>query len=265
MKKLLLILFVLLISFSSIKSQELDLGNMKITYSLNYISDTLNMKNVSNDIMILLVGKKISVFYSYRQFVADSLFMADKAKGVSPAEMMANMKKYRGSKNSYTIFKNYPNNKITTFDKIALDHFQYEEPLESPVWKITNEKTKILTYSCQKATAFFLSRYYEAWFSTEIPIISGPWKFNGLPGLILRVNDIRNHYVFECVGLETLKPGNPIILPNGSCIKVSKPEFQKTYRRCMDDFSGYLESTTGIKCVDGGSDNPRRPYNPIEL
>ncbi len=265
MKKTILILLVLSVSCSSLRSQELDLGNIKVAYSLSFVNDSLNRQNVSNDLMILLVGKKISVFYSYRQFVADSLLHADQAKGVSQGEMMANIKKYKGSKNSYTIYKNYPNNRITTFDKIALDRFQYEEPLESPTWKITNEKTQILNYSCQKATAFFLGRHYEAWFTNEIAINSGPWKFNGLPGLILRVNDIRKHYIFECIGLENLKLGTPILLPDGNCIKVSKPEFQKAYKRCMDDPIGYLESTTGIKREGGGVNSPRKPYNPIEL
>lgn len=265
MKRYLLPLAALFLSFSSVKSQELDLANIKITYNLSFISDSLNMQNVRKDLMVLMVGKNISVFYSYRQFLADSLLQADKEKGVSSVEIMANMKKYRGSKNSYTIFKNYPANKITTFDKIALDHFQYEEPLESPAWKITNEKSKILGYSCQKATAFFLGRNYEAWFTTEIPVNGGPWKFSGLPGLILRVNDSRKHYNFECAGLEYLKAGKLISLPKGGFIKVTKPEFQKTYRRSMDDFSGYLESTAGIRRVDGNANNVRIPYNPIEL
>lgn len=265
MKKLLFVLFVLSLSGSSLKSQELDLGNIKATYSLKYINDTLNMQKVSNDLLILLVGKKVSVFYSYQQFIADSMFHVDEAKGVSQGEMMANLKKYKGSKNSYTIFKNYPKDRITTFDKIALDRFQYDEPLESPDWKITNEKAQILTYSCQKANAFFLGRHYEAWFTPEIPTNCGPWKFNGLPGLILRVNDIRKQYNFECTGLENLKAGTPIVLSHGSFIKVSKSEFQKTFRKCMDDPIGYIESTTGIKREGGGINIPRKPYNPIEL
>lgn len=245
-------------------SQELDLGTLKITYNLSYINDSSIMQKVSNDEMILLAGKKISSFYSFKQFMADSLKQADEAKGVAQADMMANLSKYKGSKNSYTIFKNYPAGQMTTFDKIALDRFQYEEKLSSPDWKISNEKVKILNYTCQKATAFYLGRHYEAWFTPDIAVNNGPWKFNGLPGLILRVYDTRKHYSFECTGIETLKPGKPIQLPKGNFIKVSKAEFQKTYRRCMNDPMGYLEATTGIK-GPAGNNAPPKPYNPIEL
>lgn len=54
-------------------------------------------------------------------------------------------------------------------------------------WNIVNEKKNILGYSCQAATCHFRGRNYKAYFTIEIPIKEGPFKFDGLPGLILQV------------------------------------------------------------------------------
>lgn len=54
-------------------------------------------------------------------------------------------------------------------------------------WNILDETKKIHNYTCQKAETTFRGRNYEAWFTTDIPIPDGPWKFRGLPGLIVYI------------------------------------------------------------------------------
>ncbi|RXJ50293.1 GLPGLI family protein [Gelidibacter gilvus] len=57
-------------------------------------------------------------------------------------------------------------------------------------WQITNETKNIGKFICYKATTKnFRGRNYEAWFTYEIPVPAGPWKFHGLPGLILEIHD----------------------------------------------------------------------------
>ena len=56
-------------------------------------------------------------------------------------------------------------------------------------WVITPEKKEVLGFTCQKATLDFRGRSYEVWFASNFPFIAGPWKFHGLPGLILEVVD----------------------------------------------------------------------------
>ncbi|SDR72402.1 GLPGLI family protein [Christiangramia echinicola] len=56
-------------------------------------------------------------------------------------------------------------------------------------WKIHEETKKIGDFKVQKATTTFRGRSYEAWFASEIPVKIGPWKLNGLPGLIMEAYD----------------------------------------------------------------------------
>jgi GLPGLI family protein len=54
-------------------------------------------------------------------------------------------------------------------------------------WKITENYKTILGYKTQQATGSFRGRNYNVYFCPELPYRTGPFKFDGLPGLILEV------------------------------------------------------------------------------
>ncbi|WP_338732926.1 GLPGLI family protein [Mangrovimonas cancribranchiae] len=64
-------------------------------------------------------------------------------------------------------------------------------------WNITNTQKKIGEYKAYKAYTDYMGRVYEAWFTYEIPLPIGPWKFSGLPGLILEVKDEYNQIIIN--------------------------------------------------------------------
>lgn len=84
-------------------------------------------------------------------------------------------------------FKDYLNKKIYaelfTNEKkqIVDDFFDWN-------WEITDEEKEINGYLCKKAITRIQGYHFEAWFTEDIPISTGPEKFDGLPGLILYVN-----------------------------------------------------------------------------
>lgn len=63
-------------------------------------------------------------------------------------------------------------------------------------WKILSEAKKIGGFECTKATCNFRGRNYVAWFSLDIPLPYGPWKLQGLPGLILEAYDTNKEIYF---------------------------------------------------------------------
>lgn len=87
-------------------------------------------------------------------------------------------------------FKDFKNKKLIMREIIALTPYLTEEPqLPQLKWKITKEKKDIGKFPCQKAQTSFRGRTYIAWFALDININNGPWKLQGLPGLILEAYD----------------------------------------------------------------------------
>ncbi len=80
--------------------------------------------------------------------------------------------------------------------------FIYKEKAPKMVWNITNKTKKIDGIKVQKATIHFRGRNYIAWFAPEIPVSLGPWKLNGLPGLIIEAYDVNKELLFLFKKLE---------------------------------------------------------------
>lgn len=75
--------------------------------------------------------------------------------------------------------------------------YKVNETFPNMNWELSEKKDdtkKINNYLCNKATLKFRGRNYIAWYTTKIPISFGPWKFTGLPGLILEIYDTTNTY-----------------------------------------------------------------------
>ncbi len=85
-----------------------------------------------------------------------------------------------------------------------------KDSVEAIPWSLYNEHKKIGEYNCQKATAQYRGRKYTVWFTTQIPIASGPWKLRGLPGLIFEVTEETGKYEFHATEIQ-LNPDQKII------------------------------------------------------
>ncbi|MEZ4793824.1 MAG: GLPGLI family protein, partial [Gelidibacter sp.] len=68
-------------------------------------------------------------------------------------------------------------------------NFYVAEKTPKIAWKLDKETKKIGNFTAHKATGFFRGRTYTAWYTQEIPLPYGPWKLQGLPGLILEAYD----------------------------------------------------------------------------
>jgi GLPGLI family protein len=77
-------------------------------------------------------------------------------------------------------------------------------------WELLNETKNINSFKCQKALGNFRGRTYTVWFTNDIPVSLGPWKLNGLPGLILEATDSLNQFQFFAEKVELQMEVNTI-------------------------------------------------------
>ena len=301
MKKIILIISILfstLNTFSQLnliipnyvsldKFRVLDSAYLKCTYRLTHVHDTLNAdKTREKDMQTLLIGNKMSKYFSqymvdYCLYVGDLFKKRDKSVQKTSNGAQPIIHNQENGTLGYEIFKSYPDTKMTVTDLASQtgpayigSNYQYQEEIPNLKWEMKNDTSTVLSYMCQKAITTFRGRTYEAWYTTEIPINNGPWKFGGLPGLILKVSDRKQYFVFECIGIEKLKKTTPVKLYDLKYITISRLNLAKLYQRMHDDNMGYSLAAgyaqhCYVKYPDGRIEevthSPKEPYNPIEL
>lgn len=161
------------------------------------------------------------------------------------------------------------------YDNIGLQHYRYEEPADAFTWTITPTTATVAGYICQRATTTFGGRQWEAWFTREVPVSDGPYKFYGLPGLIVKVGDTRQHYIFELLKLARPTAGRLITLPKKTPIGTDRAAFRRAHADYDADPMGHLDPArnggAGFIAQDPAAarqkarDNARKRNNPLEL
>lgn len=253
------------------KFSTIDQGTLRISYAFN--AQNISDPNTYDDLQRLEIGKDYVKYYGYYVYESDSCMTAEAKEmnriyhmslPLDDGVAMAINGKHQGwSRYLFSeFFKDLAKNELTEYcrmpDALKSYNSYYTEPIPSQNWQVGSETKTIADYQCQKATCSFRGRNYTAWFALDIPISQGPWKFGGLPGLILKVYDDAQEYVFECVGIEQQK--HPIILLDNykSYRKITRTELDKTLKRIYKDYY----QITGMTNVVNKQLNP---YKPMEL
>ncbi|MCX8525219.1 GLPGLI family protein [Chryseobacterium formosus] len=134
--------------------------------------------------MVLDVNPEDVKFYNYDFIVADS---ANKTKGQNNIiwdDTPVVIRKKNSSVNS-----NY----------IHVQNMFIVDTEDKVNWKLSNETKSVAGYQLQKATTNFGGRNWTAWFTKDIALSEGPYKFNGLPGMIFEISDDKNNFKFSLV------------------------------------------------------------------
>lgn len=239
-----------------------DTATIKIVYQLK-AKDKLG-KEYLDDIQVLVIGKDMSKTYSRYTYLADSTATAWIRKG-SPVVPSGSGEKTM----PIEVFKDYKLKKyIVNCRNMMREVYQYTEPY--PInfhWQLSSERKQILGYTCQKATCSFRGRNYIAWFTSEIPIPEGPYKFVGLPGLIFQIHDETSQYVFSCIGIEQLQRNETIKLWKWNYKNISREKYLKFEKSIYHDPIFYLNQA-GVKVFNAANKeikNASISYNPIEI
>ncbi len=167
-------------------------------YELTYKPHKDSAK-LEKEMMVLDIDQNKSIYQSYTNIqmdsIADVIIKEAANTGFPDFKRMGN----RRTQFTHQIAKSYPIREVLYKDRISMDYYSYREN-PNLIWKISDEKQKIGNYSTQKATTGFGGRKWIAWFATEIPFPDGPYKFYGLPGLIVKIGDEAGNYSWELKG-----------------------------------------------------------------
>lgn len=110
-----------------------------------------------------------------------------------------NVKEKLNINNDVFFIKNKHKNICYTKDRFMNIIFNISDSLNNFNWELQNDTAIILDQKCLSAKTNFRGRTYIAYYSSNIKTSDGPWKFCGLPGLILSVKSLDNYLEYNAV------------------------------------------------------------------
>jgi GLPGLI family protein len=142
------------------------------------------------------------------------------------------------------IYKIFYNSKEKTLKEIKHNVFSQsivlvQDSIVLPVWKLHKERKKINNFLCNKATTFHKGRNYTVWYTLEYPTKFGPWKLNGLPGLIVTAFDDKKEVFFEA---KEIKEINEEVEKEPKIKTLSQKEYKKEKEKSFKEFESKMTS-----------------------
>ncbi|HPN70173.1 MAG TPA: GLPGLI family protein [Saprospiraceae bacterium] len=186
-----------------------------ITYEFNYLKDTNDVSSISNKTKLILFGnKEVVVFKPFHSYMMDSIsfdYFGEAGFGqyTNSEDASIALHNLRDKTKSYTGRSWYPFSTICdlskreTYTYYTSSQFVYATMENMNLgWEISEEVDSIGGFLVQKATTNFAGRKYEAWFTKEVAIPYGPYKFSGLPGLIIKLSDVDHKFNFLMTSIQ---------------------------------------------------------------
>lgn len=168
--------------------------NLNIAYEVTVLPNKNDKAFFEKSILFLTVDKDYSYFYTpLMNNSQKQMEMISSDKGLSD-------KILKSALTTYIIKKDVTNKSVTHYLKLD-ETLAYQDKFDLQ-WELTDRELQILGYHCKSAKVSFRGRNYTAFFTEDIPVNDGPYKFYGLPGLILKLTSDDEEYDFTAVAIE---------------------------------------------------------------
>lgn len=234
MKTILTICFAFMLS--SAYAQQTEQTLVRVQYNFIHIQDTTQRDKPHVENMMLLAGKNASVYMSYDR-VADFVHSQVERqeylkKGFTNEEINDQFRAKPTSNKTISYIELYffaKEHKYYYKSDICINGCMVQAETDKIDWKIKKDTLSFSAIRCQMATANYKGRNWIAWFAPELPFQSGPWKLQGLPGLIIEAYDTKKEVQFKFAGIEKVKEGD---LVNENAKNIS-PDFMKIFGDIM--------------------------------
>lgn len=110
----------------------------------------------------------------------------------------------------------YPEGKTISLESIPPHQYEVTEDTEIPAWNMVEGHDSVCGYLCQKANGKFRGKTWNVLYAEDIPTAAGPWKLQGLPGLIAYAADDEGIHTFKLIGI--YQEAVPITYSAGSVV-----------------------------------------------
>ncbi len=245
-------------------------GTLEFVYDYSFSVDSAGIidgEREADKMLLQIAPDGLSKFTSLTSITTDSVIM--NTTPAQRAEAIMNGKLKKGE--SMNVFKNYPSpGRMTNTEIVCEDWFRYEEEIPDFGWELTDSVKTILGYECKGARCTFRGRDWTVYYAEDIPVMEGPWKLCGLPGLIMEAQADGDEYSFVCIGIRNNSP-RPITLYDVPYNNASRLKFYDAKHRYDINPYAYFEATGGGKVtVVDENGNPvahqavELPYDYIE-
>lgn len=191
-KQFLTIIFLFIFSVSFSQTAKRDSLRGEFAYLLQYRPNTLNPDHVIKELYTLQIGDHRAFFISENNLKFDSLFMVKYNENSSQIDLS----NIPVSRSNFLIIQT--NDHSQFYESVGMTLLSYTSPVIDH-WTLIDESKVINSFVCKKAKTHYKGRDWTAWYATEIPFSYGPYKFSGLPGLIVKITDKTGDYDFELV------------------------------------------------------------------
>ncbi|MGS0747911.1 GLPGLI family protein [Halpernia sp. GG3] len=226
----------------------------RFIYQASIKTDSTDAKSVKTELANLDISPTKSIFYSDNQLKRDSIIgRAIQTRNFNfDRSQVENLQSHL----DFVVEKNYTDQSLLYNSRIGRDQYSYTETPQFN-WKILPETVKIGDYNTQKAQMKYGGRTWNAWFTTDIPVQDGPYKFGGLPGLIIKVEDTNGNYSFDL--MQSKKINAPAeFATRGNIVKISKKDFVKQFSAFRKDPVSFNQSSQNLRGGRGGGNRPEQ-------
>ncbi|GEQ85577.1 hypothetical protein ULMS_10850 [Patiriisocius marinistellae] len=138
------------------------------------------------------------------------------------------------SKENEFVYKDFYKNESYYVETVEFKFIHIIDSLNTMRWELKEEFEEIFGFKCQKAITSYGGRNYIAFFTTEMAFANGPWRFDGLPGLILNVTSDDSVFSILATSIKLVNKNVEFVNPYENEISLDWNSFLSFYRQRYD-------------------------------
>jgi GLPGLI family protein len=238
--RFIIVVFYLFSFFPMIGNGQENLGAQAI-YRFKHLRDTTNPSKVYEEKFLLQFTNTTSLYKSHAKYYDDSVFEDNMSKvraGLSVSELGEPVRLKKSTIEQ--LLYQFNTDKFYFVHPWIGETLVIENPIDKVIWKLEDSSKKIGSLQCYKASGALKGRIYEVWYCPDYPVKAGPWKLNGLPGLIVEATDRTKTVSFE---LQLVYSNNrPSIELPAAHKKITQAKFKSLLEDLRQNPYGYLSA-----------------------